>query len=519
MNNHALDLELKLPPISARQALRKNLSQAVWFYLSIALLIVLSAGFGIFQSWHVDIENNLAGMSHEVSITAQQVDAQVSDATRVLDIAKVQFQKAMANGPVSDFQAHQILAEASNSLSLPGSVISQGLLFTADSSGKLYARNSAYPISPLRVEDRLYFKTLSQHPSLRFSVGDMAVGRTDGRVVFHVAVPLLSPMGQFTGIVFHQIPVGPLQNQLKSALSKSRGQLLVMVNPQAAAFAWPMQGDPKELDPALIQQMYDAAVDAERRVDTPGLSSAIHVVGDGYLAFSRSNTTGLITAERVSRQDMAIWTLQQHWQFYSFSVGITGLLLVLLLLHYRQASHLFRARLDSMVDELTQLSNRREFDDHFPMLWRQAMREHAQISALFIDVDHFKKFNDTYGHVHADKALRMVAQTLRDCVRRPLDFVCRWGGEEFVVLLPQTNAAGAMQLAEQIQMRIRHMSIELEPDIRAHVSVSIGLATLRVTSNLFENDLINLADKAMQQAKQNGRDRIYASAESSTENS
>ena len=134
------------------------------------------------------------------------------------------------------------------------------------------------------------------------------------------------------------------------------------------------------------------------------------------------------------------------------------------------------------------------------------MRSQKPISVLFIDIGHFKIFNDSYGHECGDIALQAVADAIKSTVNRPLDFCCRWGGEEFVVVLPNTDQRGAVALANAILGAARALRFDFMPDINPQITVSIGVATMLVTESNKTDDLIDMADKAMYMAKQEGRD-------------
>ena len=161
----------------------------------------------------------------------------------------------------------------------------------------------------------------------------------------------------------------------------------------------------------------------------------------------------------------------------------------------------------SHLDPLTQLKNRRAIDSELPRLWKESIRSQKPISVLFIDIDHFKIFNDNYGHECGDIALKAVAKTIKSSVNRPLDLCYRWGGEEFVVVLPDTDEDGAVLLANNILSAVRSLRFNFMPDIKPQISVSIGVSTMLVTESNKTDDLIDMADKAMYMAKQNGRDR------------
>ena len=165
------------------------------------------------------------------------------------------------------------------------------------------------------------------------------------------------------------------------------------------------------------------------------------------------------------------------------------------------------ARIHSLIDGLTQIPNRRAFDENYEKFLKDARRNKHPVSILFIDIDHFKRCNDDYGHENGDIVLKKVAELVQGCMRRPLDFCCRWGGEEIVCLLPDSDSEGAAKLAEIILKTIAQESIAIKNYPPIHVTVSIGIASASHNHALIENNLVDKADQAMYRAKQGGRNR------------
>lgn len=160
------------------------------------------------------------------------------------------------------------------------------------------------------------------------------------------------------------------------------------------------------------------------------------------------------------------------------------------------------------TDVLTQIPNRRAFDERLQNEWKRMAREVAPLSLILCDIDYFKHYNDTYGHLAGDNCLRQVAQLLHQSVKRPSDFVARYGGEEFSIILPQTNATGAMKLGEAIRSRIKIAMLMLG---NSGVTISLGVASIIPDSNSSINELVLAADKALYESKRQGRDRVTLS--------
>ncbi|PSN05753.1 hypothetical protein C7293_31490, partial [filamentous cyanobacterium CCT1] len=170
------------------------------------------------------------------------------------------------------------------------------------------------------------------------------------------------------------------------------------------------------------------------------------------------------------------------------------------------------------IDELTQVSNRRQFEEHLEQEWRRLCREQSPISLLMCDIDHFKQYNDTYGHPAGDRCLASVAQAISDIVKRPADLVARYGGEEFAVILPNTDQAGAESIAEEIHFAVRRLRIphRRSPSDKI-ITLSIGVATSMPIAASYRQGLVENADRALYQAKAAGRNCIIVAKPSPSE--
>jgi len=167
----------------------------------------------------------------------------------------------------------------------------------------------------------------------------------------------------------------------------------------------------------------------------------------------------------------------------------------------------------SLQDALTGLANRRAFDQHLATQIAMSIRHQRPLALLLIDVDHFKSFNDNYGHHAGDQCLKQLASALSSCCQRPADMAARYGGEEFALILPDTEPDGALHIAEAARaavagLLIPHAICSTGP----HISVSIGLSVLDAVHALTMEQLIVAADGALYSAKEGGRDRVAAAS-------
>jgi len=163
----------------------------------------------------------------------------------------------------------------------------------------------------------------------------------------------------------------------------------------------------------------------------------------------------------------------------------------------------------SFIDGLTQISNRRAFDNYLDREWKRAIRKKSSISMLLMDIDYFKNYNDNYGHIAGDDCLKKIAGELFYVHKRPGDMFARYGGEEFASILTDTDLNGAKHMASKMLMRISELKIphEFSP-VTGHVTISIGVANVVPDQGMPHDQLIQIADRLLYQAKNYGRNRM-----------
>lgn len=164
----------------------------------------------------------------------------------------------------------------------------------------------------------------------------------------------------------------------------------------------------------------------------------------------------------------------------------------------------------STMDQVTGVRNRRYFDDMLDREFRRALRNRSAIALIMVDLDHFKSVNDNYGHLAGDLCLKTIANAIYNIVKRPPDLVCRYGGEELAIILPDTDHQGAMLIAERIRLHIEALSIDFAGQ-KISVTASLGVADFIPNNNKTAGLLIELADKALYQAKTAGRNKVMSS--------
>lgn len=181
---------------------------------------------------------------------------------------------------------------------------------------------------------------------------------------------------------------------------------------------------------------------------------------------------------------------------------------------YRQTQAILRKmntelRRSVLVDSLTQISNRRRFDEYLAKEWRRHLRDQDHLSLILCDIDFFKSYNDTYGHLVGDNCLKTIAQTINQSIKRSGDLVARYGGEEFGIILPRTSLEGAITVAQNIMTAIHQLKHPHETSsVCAYVTLSAGITSIVPSRQVLASQFLNQADEALYEAKIQGRDRF-----------
>jgi len=167
----------------------------------------------------------------------------------------------------------------------------------------------------------------------------------------------------------------------------------------------------------------------------------------------------------------------------------------------------------SNTDSLTGIANRRSFDSALEHEYYRLKRSNSELSVIMLDIDHFKEYNDYYGHVMGDECLRQVGKVLTGCVTRSVDLAARYGGEEFACILPDTGLQGAVAIAECIRQSIHALKMEhKQSPVSEFVTASLGVVTVRYSDNMSPQDVVEMADRLMYKAKLSGRNRTEYAA-------
>ncbi|WP_118180147.1 sensor domain-containing diguanylate cyclase [Paraburkholderia phosphatilytica] len=390
-----------------------------------------------------------------------------------------------------------------------------GGAYLIDAEGKVLAVQDGKLNPNVRLNDRDYFTEQARNPSLglfishpyrsRLRANDWSIG---------LSRRINRADGSFGGIALLAIRIDYLQRLVDRVNAGRVGSVFVVLDDGTLLARKPFSqtdtGANIAASPTFHQMTSQQSGSYVAQSSRDGVSR--------IFTFARVPGTPLIVAVAPAYDDVL-----QPWRRRSLFVGALtlGFGAALVLVSWCLAFAL-RGKVEAeaeltrlaATDPLTGLGNRRVLDRRLDEEWRRARRLGTALSVLFIDIDHFKLFNDTYGHAAGDEVLAVVAECIASTVRRPVDTVVRYGGEEFAVVLPDTPGPGAAKVAEKIRATVeavklvRHSSTQDE-----RVTVSVGCATCLPADGMTALALLAAADERLYAAKAAGRNRIRSVVE------
>jgi diguanylate cyclase (GGDEF)-like protein len=362
----------------------------------------------------------------------------------------------------------------------------------------------------LNVTDRDYFSVHKEHSHIGLYVSRPFKSRIgNGDLSIAISRRLSDQAGDFSGIVMGSIPLSNINQLFKGLSLGQEAAINLFRNDGLLLTRYPF-------DESQVNQDFSNSVHVQHllqeKFGTFDSTSPIDEVRR-IISFERLDQYPLVLTVAVSVDEILA-----AWKHKALVLGLVtavlcGAVMGLTVLFQRELGRRRHAetklRRIARTDDLTGLSNRRGFRETFQREWRQAIRSGTPLSLLYLDADFFKSFNDRYGHGRGDEVLCAIASTLNANIRRPRDMAARHGGEEFAVVLPETDLAGAEVVAENIRQAVMAKGIVHEGSPYQLVTVSIGVTSARPVHGNQGAALLEVADTALYQAKAAGRNGIH----------
>lgn len=382
-----------------------------------------------------------------------------------------------------------------------------GSLRVLDEHGNARFESSALPPLPFNYADRSYFKAQASRPDLGLYVSEPFQTKADQEWVISLSRRVNKPDGSFGGVVAGSLRLQYFLRLFSRMKLGKGGSLTLFRNDGAIIMREPF-------DPALLGRVIKAPALFDRLAEAPEGEYEAKSLVDGVDRLYHYQQVGDLPL--VQNVALSIEELYADWwrKAVEVSAVLATCCLIIITLAFFLRTEL-RRRLqaeDALValageDPLTQLANRRRFDNVIDEEFRRAVRHAWPIALLIIDADHFKSYNDTFGHRAGDAALVALAECLRRRTQRSGNLAARYGGEEFAVVFPHTGSDDALRLAEAIRLDVLGLRLPAPGSSHSHFSVSLGIVSVTPVVGDSAADLIETADRALNTSKAEGRNR------------
>lgn len=463
--------------------------------LVISLVVTVVAFSGVCTSALLSMRNSAQELAHQTLETlSATVDADVS---RTIELYDYSLQAVVKNISLSELKG---LSESVLQMILFNRVATAphfGPVQVFDAQGRLRMDASTLSPQPTVLDREDFFKVHRDNPDAGLYLSPPMSYHGVPSVVLSRRVQAID--GSFAGVVAGTIRLSYFE-ELFERLHLSQDDVIALLKRDGVLVMR------RPLDPGLIGKNIGDVPSVKRILTIPGGWFSGKGLDDGIprmFVWTDSSRPLVVLAGRSWDVILGVWRYEAFklcGVLFALAMFVAGVTIFLIREINRRARAEHRLEELSITDPLTGLTNRRRFDSAMDEEWRRAQRNRAPIALLMIDADHFKLFNDTYGHQTGDEVLIGIALCIADSVHRAGDCAARFGGEEFAVLLPGLTSLEALTVAETIRTKVERWSVD-----QASITVSIGVADLMPRPSTHWSDLVEAADKALYAAKESGR--------------
>jgi diguanylate cyclase (GGDEF)-like protein len=490
-------LSLPFATSSRAQSAFESVPRFNWTIAFAVCLCAALVGIEAWQMWHVR-DASLRSAKIVTASLSESVAQQVETTFKTADtVVATLAQRAEVDGVEPESLQRIYGVMTSLAAALPA-IHEMGL---TDRNGIAIVKSLVpHPVG-LNYSERDYFRYLSTHNTRDVFIGRPVRSKVDGSLNITVSRRLNARDGSFAGVVVASVSMDFFRKLFDSVRTKSSGSIALV-------------GD----DGMLLAASPESFGDGEFAALAASLPDALEYLSpkDGVHRVGSYNRLSHYPMIAVVAEDSSAILRGWYDQLRVHGAIVLAILVVIGFLAYRvdQANRAVRAQ--ALRDGLTGLANRRCFNDTIERDFGRATRDRQSLSLIMVDIDLFKSFNDRYGHPAGDACLRAVSAAVQGVLHRPGDQAARYGGEEFAILLPGTDAAGAIKIANDVEAALRSLAIPHEASPHGIVTLSAGIASIGPESPIASSaSLIEAADMALYAAKAAGRNTftVHPSAE------
>lgn len=505
-----------LPPVASLRSASNARLKAVLLVLLVCLSLVGMSAWSLWKARVVQVEKASTATANMTRALAQHA----TDTLRAADSVLLGLVERLETDGMTDASLPRLKkllqARVADLISLDG-------IFVYDQEGRWIVNSQAGMPKNVSNADREYFIYHKLNLDQGAHVGVPIVSRSTGHWVIPVSRRINHPDGTFAGVVLATVDMAYFRRFHESFDIGKNGVILLALDNGAILTRIPFQTS------YIGQDVSKGPIFTNLRAHGPGTRLLISKVDkvERVYSYKHAQHYPLVVATALSKDDVLASWRHEAWRTAAVSVFLIvvlsgfGLRLVRQIGVREQAETELRAakealedlnrslELMSLEDSLTGLGNRRRFDLALQAECSHSARHRTPLALVLIDVDHFKRYNDLYGHPAGDQCLRLVGAAVKAARVRASDIAARYGGEEIAVLLPQTDAAGAWSTAERVRQAVEALGISHAGSPAGHVTISVGVAALVPSADPDAPALlVRSADRALYEAKAAGRNRV-----------
>ena len=490
---------------------RSRYSKTIRMTFFAVLILFLGVGaLALSSFWRDYLQFHFEKLSEDSKVISSEVEHSLSDSSLLLDFIRERLGKDFSLSRADPASLHRLLEQSRTEIQRWHEISHLGLTIIIDPSGRVMDWSGLYEGSHADLSDRAFFKAIKADPALPYAINGLVIGRTSGKPNYQIAIPVRNARGALECVLSQQIDAGKMDQSIREIVGDYPLRVVIRTSDGVIMMQYPLLPLPSETCPPLKRSLI-----ANGEAGEDGGTSRIFRVPAGssgfaetaYVAVIEEARYGISTEVMIPEKTIISMFLKKNRNFLMLMgvVVIFGLFYGLCL----GGQKLECAIRETTTDHHTGISNRRGFENELERLINHARRENKPLTLLFMDIDHFKSFNDSHGHDIGDEVLKKVADCIRESLRRPLDYCCRWGGEEFAMVLPDTSLEEGVEIANQLMGCVGALSIsELRNTPHPPITLSIGIAPMTLGGIQTPAELIKEADRALLRAKTEGRNRV-----------
>ncbi len=495
-----------MQPLYSRLILER-LKRSLLIVATIILTILAVSSISLIFS-NKNSQMSLAGQSIKsmASILSRESDATLTLAATILEELSTHLKIDADNRFLEQEQIHSALISYRRLINEQTGSSSFSHLFLIGFDGYNVVNSVSYPAKRVDASDRIYFKHHQQVPGKKLNISQPKNSKVTGEKVIYLTRRVSHENGQFCGVIGIQLKLSHFDRMYKQLGIPDDGSVAVLRSDGMGIYRFPMTDSFLETSVAERSEFQKMLQQKSGFIYAP---SAPYDGDNRLVGYKLSDKFPIVNIITITED-----SLLKSWVDSSIKTlllaAFAGLtLLILVYFTYQQLRVLDHAIHLSNHDSLTSLWNRRALNHHLEEEWRRLKRRGGDISLLFIDIDYFKNFNDLYGHSKGDLCLKQVARTITQFAERSGEMASRFGGEEFIVLLPESDLKKAYTTANRISRAIQQLSIaHASSEVSDCVTISIGVASIKPIEGYSTSELLDHADEALYQAKAKGRNQI-----------